>query len=473
MQAHDRDPSVHPQTPAPVSSGMFQAARPGSSLHSFVTVLLASLVFTIAFFHYRSEVDTTGFHPDESRWINRAHYLGDMLDPFGPTWNDQYLTRGQPPVGSYAMGVGLLLQGHDLDTNRAWDFRRSRDWNIDNGMYPTQEHLRAGRMTNVTLGAVAVVLTFLAVRLLSNASGGLVAAGMLTFHPLQSWHNRLALADTMLSVTLAAMILALILLLRRPTWFRAVTVGMLIGIGGANKLTPMALALVLAGAGAVVVVRTLLQNRRDRLDGDPWHTDIPCARNVGWMLLTAPLVAGATFVAVYPYLWKQPIERTLALLDFRRNEMQAQARLFPQFAVETSTEAIRRTWLSLADRWSATEWLLNRAGLAELGSALGPLDLILAILGVTMLTMVSMRQPFRSGHLLVLLVLLVQVTTIILAMRTDFERYYLPIVLSTSILAGVGFGIIGGMVWQLFERGEPARVRAPVTSSTTREGSRP
>jgi hypothetical protein len=276
----------------------------------------------------------------------------------------------------------------------------------------------------------------------------------------------------MLTVTLAAMILALILLLRRPTWFRALAVGMLIGIGGANKLTPMALAFVLAGAGAVMVIRTLLQNRGDRLEGDPWYTDIPDSRNVGWMLLAAPVVAGATFVAVYPYLWKQPIQGTLALLDFRRNEMQAQARLFPQFAVETTMEAIRRTWLSLADRWSATEWVLNRAGLAELGSALGPLDLMLAILGVGMLTMVSMRLPFRSGHLLVLIVLLVQVTTIILAMRTDFERYYLPIVLSTSILAGAGVGIIGGMVWQVVERGQPAPARAHVAPSTTRGGSR-
>ncbi|MDQ4045189.1 MAG: hypothetical protein M3173_07055, partial [Chloroflexota bacterium] len=176
MQAHDREPTTR---------AAILSAPPTVVAHSWrsaVIILLAALVFVVAFVHYRSDVDTTNFHPDESRWLNRAHYLEDLLDPFGPTWSDQYLTRGQPPVGSYVMGAGLLLQGQDLDTNRAWDFRRAGSWNVDNGMYPTHEDLRAGRMTNVMLGAVAVSITFLAVTMLSNVAGGLVAAVILTFH---------------------------------------------------------------------------------------------------------------------------------------------------------------------------------------------------------------------------------------------------------------------------------------------------
>lgn len=405
-------------------------------------VILVTLgIFATAFFHYRSEVGTTDFHRDESRWINRAHYLEDLLDPFGPTWNDQYLSRGQPPIGSYVMGIGLLAQGVDLDTNYAWEYRQGGDWNVQNGMYPTPEELRAGRMTNVFLGATAVVVTFFAIRMLSNTLGGIVGAAILTFHPLQSWHNRLALADTTLTLTLAALVLMTILLLRKPGWFRALAVGILIGIGGANKLTPMALAFVLAGVGVVMIIGAFVRNRQALLPGESWASAIPGARHLSWMLISMPVIAGAAFVAVYPYLWPHPIARTLLLLDFRRNEMEAQAGIYDRFAVESTGEAINKTWESLAERWSATEWIFAWFGWREAGIQLQALDVILAILGTAALTAVAIKLPIRSGHFVVGLLLLVQIGTIIVSMRTDFERYYLPIVLAIAILAGSGIGI--------------------------------
>jgi hypothetical protein len=463
MHAHESDGHMISPAQSRMTTGLLHAYRPVTIRERLVPALLALVVFAIAFLHYNSDVSTTAFHPDESRWINRAHYLEDLLDPFGTTWNDQYLTRGQPPMGSYVMGAGLLAQGRDLDTNRAWDYRRSGEWNVQNGMYPTQDDLHTGRRTDVFLGALAVAVTFLAVRLLSNTAGGLVGAAILTFHPLQAWHNRLALADTTLTLTLATLVLTLILLARRPGWFKALAVGILIGLGGANKLTPMALAFVVAGAGGILLVWTIWRNARTRLQGEPWYRLIPGLQHLSWMLISAPLVAGATFIAVYPYLWRHPIVNTFLVLDFRQNEMDVQARLYPQFAVETTGEAIRKTWESLADRWSATDWMLSQIGLDRLGSALSPLDLILAMIGVVLVAILAAQMPFRSGHLLVALVLIVQVATIVLAMRTDFERYYLPIVLATAVFAGAGVGIATETIWHL----ATARRSRPATSATS------
>lgn len=453
MHAHESDGHMISSAQPRMTTGLLQEFRPVTTRERVVPALLAVIVFVIAFLHYNSEVTTTAFHPDESRWINRAHYLEDLLDPFGTTWNDQYLTRGQPPMGSYVMGAGLLAQGSDLDTNRAWDYRRSGEWNVQNGMYPTQDDLHTSRRTNVFLGALAVAVTFLAVRLLSNTAGSLVGAAILTFHPLQAWHDRLALADTTLTLTLATLVLTLILLARRPGWFKAVAVGILIGLGGANKLTPMALAFVVAAAGGALLIWTIWRNSRDRLRGEPWYRLVPGIQHLSWMLISAPLVAGATFIAVYPYLWKHPIVHTLLLLDFRQNEMDVQARLYPRFAVETTGEAIRKTWASLADRWSATEWVLSQIGLDRLASALSPLDLILAMIGVVLVAILAAQMPFRSGHMLVALILIVQVATIVLAMRTDFERYYLPIVLATAVFAGAGVGIASQTIWHLATAG--------------------
>lgn len=470
MQAHDRDPSMPPPEETQATFGIFQAYRRPTWSSWAMPALIALVLFTIAFAHYESDVDTTAFHPDESRWLNRAHYVEDLLDPFGPTWNDQYLTRGQPPMGSYVMGIGLLVQGRDLDTNRAWEYRRGGEWNVANGMYPTPEDLRTGRMTNVFIGSVAVVVTFFAIRLLSNTFGGIVGALILTFHPLQSWHNRLALADTTLTLTLAALVLALILLVRKPSWFRALAVGILVGLGGANKLTPMALAFVVAGVGAVLLVWTLYRNNQDRPAGAPWHTVIPGVHHLSWMLLSAPVIAGATFIAVYPYLWKKPIEHTMLLLDFRQNEMENQARIYPRFAVETTGEAIQKTWDSLAGRWSATEWIAAELGPNGIAENLAPLDLVLAIIGTVFLTTLAVQLPLKSGHLIVMLILIVQVVTIILAMRTDFERYYLPIVLSIAILAGSGMGLLSQAISQTWRARhyKPAQQRTPSRSVSHR-----
>jgi hypothetical protein len=194
------------------------------------------------------------------------------------------------------------------------------------------------------------------------------------------------------------------------------------------------------------------------------------------MLISAPVVAVATFVAVYPYLWKHPIENTLKLLDFRQNEMDVQARLYPQFEVETTSEAIRKTWTSLADTWSATEWLLSRAGMQDLAATLSPLDLILAMVGVVLLAIMAVQYPLKSGHLVVTLVLVIQVATIVLAMRTDFERYYLPIVLATAVFAGSGIGLVTQTIWHLVssrtaQSPEPARLNTVPRHSTEATGS--
>src|SRR3712207_1162369 len=117
---------------------------------------IALVLFALAFWQNLSDLRLTPFHPDETRWLNRAHYVRDLADPFGPTWEDGYLTRGQPPLGSYLMGLGLLDQGRDLETNGVWNFRYGTDWNTARGNMASQADLDAGRRTNAIVGALTV-----------------------------------------------------------------------------------------------------------------------------------------------------------------------------------------------------------------------------------------------------------------------------------------------------------------------------
>ncbi|MBA2276982.1 MAG: glycosyltransferase family 39 protein [Chloroflexia bacterium] len=426
-------------------------------------VALALCLFIAACVSYFSEIDESQFHPDESRWLNRAHYIADVLDPFGPTWNDQYLTRGQPPIGSYVMGLGLLAQGRDLDTNRAFDFRRSFEFNRANGMLPERADLEAGRRTNAFLGALTVLVVYVVGRRLTNPVGGIAGAVLLIAHPLVIWHNSLALADTTLLLTLALLLYAACRLADRPSWGWAVTLGVLVGIGGANKLTPLALLAPLILIGIILLGRDWFARLGVRRATGSEVGRLPSPGHPGWMLLATPIIAGITFVAVYPYLWQQPIWRTLRLIEFRRQENDGQAVLFPRFQVDGPLDAMDRTWIKLGSQWSSTEQLLLWAKLDPIAGPLSTLDLWLALLGLVALVAFAIRTGIQSRATLVLALTVTQTATILLSMRADFERYYLPIVLGSTIYAGfiVGFGAsrVAGLVGRL------RRVRARSSSA--------
>lgn len=434
------------------TSGLRQERR----RNRLVDIGMMLFLFLFAFAVYLGGVESTAFHQDESRWLNRAHYLTDLADPFGPTWNDQYLTRGQPPVGSYMMGIGLLIQGRDLDTNPAYDFRRSKAFNEALGTIPNHDDLLAGRRWNSFLGALAVAAVYLIVRQLTNPVGGVVGSLFLIANPLQSWHNRLALADTTLTITLALLLLCVIQLMRRPSWGWAIAAGILIGLGGANKFTPLALVAPLAGVGAVMLIRGWLDNRKLRTTAPRGFLGLPTFRDPGWMLLSTPLTALATFVLIYPYLWTNPVRRTLTLIRFRQDEMANQYRLYPQFRADTPIDALGKTINALGQEWSSANEFLSTIGLHTIGDHLSLLDLVLASIGLGLMLWIGIRKGIRSAELVVAILILFQTATIIVNMRVDFERYYLPILLGEVVAIGCSVGYVTG--WLRKRSGRPANL---------------
>lgn len=416
-------------------------------------IMIAVLIVGVA--HDFHLIEATPFHQDESRWLNRAHYLTDLAHPFGPTWNDQYLTQGQPPIGSYMMGIALLIQGRDTDTNTPWDFRRATQWNKDHGNLPAQGDLLAGRRFNAVVGALAAVVVYIVVRSLTNAAGGIAGALFLIFNPLLTWHNRLALADTTLTLTLALLVWLAVLFTRSPSWWKAIGLGLLIGFGGANKFTPMALAIPLTGIGALMV----LQSWRDRRKLRSVHlhmAGLPPLSNPGWMLLSTPITAMVFFVVSYPYLWPDPLGRTLTLIDFRRTEMQSQFRINVRMRAPTPWDSLEATVVALGDTWSTTRHLLASWDLRAIAGAVSLLDLLVAFAGIVLCTWIGLRKGLRSAELIAASLMVFQTLIIILTMRTAFERYFMPIVLMEMIAFGYAIGFGTDVILRRVQRGHGA-----------------
>src|SRR3954466_14445646 len=215
---------------------------------------LAGLVFLVALWVNLSAVAMTEFHRDEARWIHRAVLLGELRNPTGEFWQESEVMIGQPPLGSYLMGLGLILQGRDLDTNGFYHFHFGQDWNWRHGNMPDEADLAAARRTNSVVGALIAVSVYLIARGLSNAAAGIAAAALLVPHPLSIFLSSLAGSDALVTLCVALAALVAMTLANRPTWPRAILLGVLIGLGGSAKLSPLALAIVLAAAGMILVI---------------------------------------------------------------------------------------------------------------------------------------------------------------------------------------------------------------------------
>ena len=404
----------HPQPARP---------RPFSLAQMALAMGIAALTFVLAM----AASSQTGFNPDESRWLSRAHYLADLTDPFGPTWDDQYTTRGQPPLGSYVLGIGLLLQGRDLRTNPPWDFSRTWEANFALGNAPDPADLTAGRHISAALVALTTLILIATARELVSPPWALTAGAIFAVHPFTAYIGSLAMADALFGALIAAAGLAAAALGRRPTVTRAAALGALLGLGGATKLSPLVVAV---GLGAAAVAVTIVITVRDRQP----------PRQAGFFValsLVATVTAFATFIAVYPYLWPDPIVRTWNLFAFRSQEMATQAADWPVMDVPTRAEALRRAWANFSDRYSLTAWvasLLDRS----VPLPVRQVEPGLAVLGLAVMCAAAARAGPRSPQCFVLAVLGGQVVVTMLGMRSEFDRYHLPMALLGAISAAVG-----------------------------------
>jgi hypothetical protein len=396
--------------------------------------LIAGTLFAISLMVNLNDLEQTEMHPDETRWLNRAYYIREVTDPYGRFWQDYYITRGQPPGGSYLMGLGLLVQGQPLDSNGVWDFHFSSEWNDLAGAVPDHDVLIAGRRTNAVVGAIVVVLTFAIASLLTNRIGGIVAGLFLAFHPLHITLSTQALSDELLALALAIAFFAAFRFGRNPSIGWSLAIGIALGVGGATKLAPLGLAFVLAGYGFVWLVLRMRKMGRQALR---W----PASR-FGALLLLQPVIAGFTFVAMYPYLWPSPIRRSLDLLEFRQREMASQARIWPWARVETPKDAFMRYGEQLDGAYSTTRdiesWLADALG-ATIANPVS-YDFIAVVIGGILLLRIVIQRGLWGPHGLTATLMAAEIGAVTVGLGVDFYRYYLPVLLVNSILVGIAFG---------------------------------
>ncbi len=443
--------------------GRFASPGPGRSHFQRwgLNLLLATFLFAVSFSINFAHLEQTALHPDETRWLNRAHYIEDFANPYGENWQDYYLTRGQPPGGSYLMGIGLLLQGQPLDANGVWDFHYGTDWNRMAGAVPDDDVLMAGRRTNAVVGALVVVLAFMAASILTNRVGGVFSALFLAYHPLHITLSTQALSDELLALSLAVTFVAAFRFASKTALGWALVMGVSLGIGGATKLAPLALSFVLTAFGILWLIAQVRQHGTMALR---W----PASRK-GALLVIQPVISGFVFVAMYPFLWVAPVQRTLGLLDFRRTEMASQARIWPWARVENPKDAFMRYGEQLHDAYSTSrhvqQWMDRTLGVS-LPTPIS-IDFVIVAAGAILLVKIVIQRGLWSPHAMVALLMAAEVGAVTIGLGVDFYRYYLPILLVNSVLAGVAIGELTTQVRSRWARRQAPHEERAALSATS------
>jgi 4-amino-4-deoxy-L-arabinose transferase-like glycosyltransferase len=422
--------------------GFGRRQRPPSTQHpapsTVVDAVLALAVLLVALAVNLAAIPTTEFHRDEARWIHRAQFAAELRDPLGPYWADRELMWGQPPLGSIVTGLGLLAQGRDTETNGFYNFHFSEPWNRRHGNMPDERDLLAARRTNAVVGALVAVGAFLIARGLAGRAAGVVAAVAIIPHPLAIYLGSLAGSDALLTLTIAAAALLAMRLAREPRWPTAIALGVACGLGAATKLSPLLIAVPLAGLGAL-----LLLWARSRWATGAGRTH---AAGLGWRLLPAPIVAFVTFVLSSPYLWPDPIGRTLTLYRFRAREMANQGAIWSELDVAGPVDAVGRIGNWLGDVHSVSGNALGSL-VGSVGAQWSPtgLDLPFALIGAVLWAAVVLRRGLATPAALAAVVLGGQVALVVVGMRADFARYLYPVLLAQAVCIGVAAG--GAWTW--------------------------
>jgi len=424
---------------------------------------LALLLFLLACWQFLGAVDNRPMHRDEARWIHRATYVREILHPLGDYWDEstwierggtldeRYRLRAQPPMGSYVMGIGFLLQGKPLPDIGFWNMDQDDAWNAANGNQPSHAEVLTARRTSAVVGAITVVAIFLVANRLTNAIGGVVAGLMLTFNPLMEHLATFAGSDAVLALTIALTAVAAYRFADKPTWPRAILLGILPGLGASTKLSPLGITIPLALLGILAIGYRLLHHRLS-----PTRLPAPPPLRAGIQLLTTPVVALLTLIISYPYLWQNPIQHIRNLIDYRQWGMEIQSTLWQQIAVDSRTDALRRVGIRLGDEWT----ILSRLGWTWFPTGT---ELAIACAGLVILLWLVIRHGLWSAHALAAAVLTSETAITIYGLNADWARYHLPILLLTTTCIGVACGSAWGGVTRLFPgAGDGPRVHADI-----------
>jgi 4-amino-4-deoxy-L-arabinose transferase-like glycosyltransferase len=378
-------------------------------------------VFLLATADLARESRLAGLHVDEPRMLNRGFMAGRLYREYVTTgvasdeWLSEVWQPRKPPLGNVIVAAGLWLDGAiPPAAPYQYDWLHDERWNAEHGQVPAPEVLRAGRRLVPFFGGAAVAAIFFLAADAAGIPAGLVAAALFHWNPVVRTYGTRALADVPM---MAFALWALWHLANRVAtgWtrapgvllVRAAMLGVLVGLASAIKQNGALMVCVAAATFAAwVVVRR--------------------GTGLGRAALALAAVLATSYglyVAVNPVLYSAPITLSLAQVQAWNLKFMGHAKVRPESALPglaTRANAVVRVVAGNRFATLPFPWLTG-----------------ILVLGGLVALVVRARQAGAWSVPAVLLVWAgVSVAVVTCWIPLDWDRYYLPVIAVTSVLAG-------------------------------------
>jgi hypothetical protein len=404
----------------------------------------------------------TALHPgggrsDETDRIFTARYFTYLFvqhDVTRPEWGDNYWTHTHPMLTEYIEGAWLSALGYDLEAIPApYDLMASieqiGDAKVAAAPVEASPRLVAlARVPIIALSAGLAVVLYLIARLLGGDIAGWATVGLLLENTL--FRNSMPTVQPD-SPLLFAIALAALMLIRppasallRPSPGRVLTVGVVLGLSLAAKLTGALVIVAVLLWGALATLRTASVARiADQRD---WR-QVSLRVAGAWAAMV--LIAGGVFVLSDPHLYPNPFVHTAHLFANRLQELETQAALQPAGAVNNP----------LARPMAV---LVGLAASTVTGSRTVSIEGLLMLLGVALAATRAWRDWGRRAELgpmaFLLLVMLVSFFGTSAGMRIRYDKYDLPILIWTAVFGGLAVAWLASGARQLIQANVSARM---------------
>ena len=411
-----------------------------------------------------SDLQAVDFHGDESHWIATSCYFEAWVTPgfselewlrtstvpadfpipawlaatLAPgassthVWSAHYWTLTQPMVSRYMIALGRIAGGYGVvDLNIPWDFHTTDAQNVSMGAYPSPGLLRSSRAAMALLSIISGAILFLLVHHCAGAMAGysFVAMYMGSGYLLTHLRRAMSEAPLLFFTTLALLCAARALTVAPRRLGRAVAWLLLMsvcaGLAGAAKLNGLAVGF------AAVVLCFVVAFRYRGPDVKRWRVAFLAA------LLVMAITVGI-FILVNPFLYRQPVHRTVAMVLFRRWEMEKQA---------------RNRWWRIPDFFARLHIVPQRILYDYPAVRIMFFNAPLTVLGLFVLIRAAWRwlwgkerltagKPMNAGTGLALLIVAAVTALPPLLTPLDWDRYYMYPVLFVTVSVAVSLGWI-------------------------------
>lgn len=402
-------------------------------------------------------VELAPFHADEATIIYTSRdyaflFLQHDFDkvkyaesPTNPAEQELRLLNGT--VTRYLIGLAWHSQGLTVDdVNEQWDWGADWNYNQTTGHAPTPEFLLIARWSSAIVLAASVVVIF---ALGQNVGGSWTAylAGLYyALNPALLLNGRRAMMESPFLFFSLLTVLATILLVRKPTWPRALWLGLAAGLALASKHTALFTVAVMFGG---ILLYLVYQSVRSKDETNPVdHILLP-------MLIIAAAITIGVFLLLNPAWWDDPIGRAQKVLELREDLLAGQTAAFGGYPDLTEKLAgfLRQALVVLPQYYEINgwqNWIGDQISRYEasawrgvsVGGSVASAVILCVMMAAGLGSLIRDRNIAGSTRWVVGIWVMAMTLTTLLLTPLEWQRYYLPVYPAIGLVAALGIKTI-------------------------------